>query len=53
MCEIKTYEKMNVTIKELLELKGDNISLYSLKRIDELEQENIELKQKVKWLLSR
>ena len=35
--EINTYPKMNEEIKKLLEFKWDEISLYALKRIDNLE----------------
>ena len=38
---IKTNSKMNKSVKELLKLRGDNISLYALKRIEELEQNNV------------
>lgn len=34
---INTTDKMNKSIKEMLRMKGDNISLYALKRIEELE----------------
>lgn len=37
--EVTTYPEMNKKIKEFLELKGDAVSLYALKRIDELEKE--------------
>ena len=36
---IKTNDKMNQTIKETLKMRGDNMSLYALKRIDELEKQ--------------
>ena len=35
--DIKTNEKMNENVKEMLKLRGDNISLYAAKRIEELE----------------
>ena len=35
--DINTTDKMNKNIKVMLLLKGDNISLYALKRIEELE----------------
>ena len=37
--EIETNDKMNTTVKETLELRGDNMSLYALKRIMELESQ--------------
>lgn len=37
--EIKTNEKMNQTLKDCLEMKKDNISLYARKYIEELECE--------------
>lgn len=37
--QIQTYDEMNSTIKELLERQDDNVSLYALKRIEELEQQ--------------
>ncbi len=37
--QIQTYDEMNSTIKELLERQNDNVSLYTLKRIEELEQQ--------------
>ena len=36
--EIKTNEKLNETVKNTLRIRGDNMSLYALKRIEELEQ---------------
>ena len=36
--DIKTNEKLNETVKDTLKMRGDNISLYALKRIEELEQ---------------
>lgn len=35
--DINTTDKMNKNVKEMLLLKNDNISLYALKRIEELE----------------
>lgn len=43
--EITTYPEMNENIKQYLEMKGDNVSLYALKRIDELEKSLTEVKQ--------
>jgi hypothetical protein len=34
---IKTNKKMNETVKETLTMRGDNMSLYAVKRIEELE----------------
>ena len=36
--DIKTNEKLNETVKDTLKMRGDNMSLYALKRIEELEQ---------------
>ena len=41
---IKTNPKMNETVKETLEMRKDNMSIYALQRIEELEAENKELK---------
>ena len=35
--EIKTSPEMDESLKQNLKLRGDNISLYALKRIEELE----------------
>ena len=43
---IKTNHKMNETVKDILKLNDDNYSLYALKRIEELEQEVNQLKDK-------
>lgn len=37
--EIKTNEKMNLLVKDMLNLSQDNYSLYALKRIEELEEQ--------------
>jgi len=36
---IKTNPKMNEVVKETLKMRGDNMSLYALKRIEELEEQ--------------
>lgn len=36
--DIKTYPAMNVTVKELLKINKTHISLYAVKRIEELEE---------------
>ena len=46
--KIKTSQEMNEIVKGLLAVSRIKIQLYALKRIEELEQENEELKQKVK-----
>jgi cell shape-determining protein MreC len=54
MCwtEIKTNEKMNQSLKDSLEMIGDTISLYALKRIDELEKENEKLSNDLDFAVS-
>lgn len=41
---IKTNDKLNQTVKETLKMRGDNMSLYAVKRIEELEEK---LKQQI------
>lgn len=36
---ITTTEKLNETVKDTLKMRGDNMSLYALKRIEELEKQ--------------
>ena len=36
---IKTNDKMNETVKDTLKMRGDNMSLYAAKRIEELEEQ--------------
>ena len=44
---IKTTPKMNETVKETLGMLEDNMSIYALQRIEELEAENKDLKTRI------
>ena len=37
MINVKLNDKMNLTVKEMLQLRNDPISIYALKRIEYLE----------------
>ena len=37
MINVKLNDKMNITVKEMLQLRNDPISIYALKRIEYLE----------------
>lgn len=45
---INTYPRMNEVIKDLLIRQGNNYTLYAAKRIEELESENEELRNRLK-----
>lgn len=47
MTEIKTYDEMNGKICGLLRFNGDNVSLYAVQRIKELESENERLRKQL------
>ncbi|HEY5590665.1 MAG TPA: hypothetical protein VIK55_06565 [Paludibacter sp.] len=50
--DIKTYPEMNQNIKDYLEFRSDVVSLYALKRINELEKELETLKVSHKNVIS-